>query len=191
MTALDALGKFAIIAIAKTTVESLASPESIATMGIAGIAKAIILTALIETAVAAAKGVISKSLDTGGFTGPGGKHEPAGIVHKGEWVSPAWMVNSPTLGPSIEALEYIRANNSPGYASGGGPGMTSAGSGGARSASALLGTDPELKSILSRVGHLLAKLDANGVNMKFGYIEADNVRKGLDKLSDIEDKVAM
>jgi hypothetical protein len=191
MTALDALGKFAIIAIAKTTVESLASPESIATMGIAGIAKAIILTALIETAVAAAKGVISKSLDTGGFTGSGGKHEPAGIVHKGEWVAPAWMLKSPTVGPSIEALEYIRTNNSPGYATGGGPGMNSAGYEGARSAAAIFGTDPELKALIReniRINKILAR---DGVNMKFGYIQADNVKKGLDKLGNIEEKVSM
>ena len=28
----------------------------------------------------------------GGYTGSGGKYEPAGIVHRGEWVAPKWMV---------------------------------------------------------------------------------------------------
>ena len=28
----------------------------------------------------------------GGYTGAGGKYEPAGIVHRGEWVAPKWMV---------------------------------------------------------------------------------------------------
>ena len=30
----------------------------------------------------------------GGYTGAGGKYEPAGIVHHGEWVAPKWMVQS-------------------------------------------------------------------------------------------------
>lgn len=50
----------------------------------------------------------------GGFTGPGGKYEPAGIVHKGEWVAPAWMVQK--YGPYFAQLEAIRKR---GYAAGG------------------------------------------------------------------------
>ncbi len=51
----------------------------------------------------------------GGFTGFGSKHEPAGIVHKGEYVIPAWMVEKyPRV---ITALEKIRRR---GYAEGGG-----------------------------------------------------------------------
>ncbi|OQY00182.1 MAG: hypothetical protein B6I26_08720 [Desulfobacteraceae bacterium 4572_130] len=50
---------------------------------------------------------------TGGYTGIGGKHEPAGIVHKGEYVIPAWMVKEyPEL---IKILEVKRR----GYAEGG------------------------------------------------------------------------
>jgi hypothetical protein len=33
---------------------------------------------------------------SGGYTGPGGKYEPAGIVHKGEYVVPANQVNQTT-----------------------------------------------------------------------------------------------
>ncbi len=47
----------------------------------------------------------------GGFTGDGQKDEVAGVVHKREWVAPQWMVDSPTSGPIIDALEFARRNN--------------------------------------------------------------------------------
>lgn len=52
----------------------------------------------------------------GGYTGVGGKYEPAGIVHKGEYVAPQHVVNSPTAQPHLRALENMRTR---GYADGG------------------------------------------------------------------------
>lgn len=52
----------------------------------------------------------------GGYTGHGGKYEPAGIVHKGEYVAPQNVVNSPIARPHIQALESMRLR---GYADGG------------------------------------------------------------------------
>jgi hypothetical protein len=52
----------------------------------------------------------------GGYTGSGGKYEPAGIVHKGEYVAPQHIVNSPVAQPHIQALESMRIK---GYADGG------------------------------------------------------------------------
>lgn len=49
------------------------------------------------------------SFDVGGYTGRGGKHEPAGVVHKGEWVAPKHMVDDPVYGPIIDFLEGQRA----------------------------------------------------------------------------------
>jgi len=50
----------------------------------------------------------------GGYTGYGNKYEPAGIVHKGEYVIPAWMTTKyPNL---VAVVEKIRAR---GYANGG------------------------------------------------------------------------
>jgi hypothetical protein len=50
----------------------------------------------------------------GGFTGEGGKYEPAGIVHAGEFVMPQEAVKA--LGvPFLEGLK----NGLPGYANGG------------------------------------------------------------------------
>lgn len=56
----------------------------------------------------------------GGYTGQGGKYEPAGIVHKGEYVVPKWQVESPKYKELVMALEYGRLR---GYATGGGVGF--------------------------------------------------------------------
>ena len=53
-----------------------------------------------------------KSYSDGGPTGDGGKYEPAGIVHKGEWVAPKWMIEHPQLGPHIAVLEAVRKRKS-------------------------------------------------------------------------------
>lgn len=51
----------------------------------------------------------------GGFTGFGGVLEPAGVVHKGEYVIPAWMVR--TMPEVVAWLEGVRRRR--GYAKGG------------------------------------------------------------------------
>lgn len=48
---------------------------------------------------------------TGGFTPKGGKYEPAGIVHKGEWVASQELLASPVARPVIEALDYAQRTN--------------------------------------------------------------------------------
>lgn len=52
----------------------------------------------------------------GGYTGDGGKYEPAGIVHRGEYVVPQNVVQNPTYTGHINALESARLG---GYAMGG------------------------------------------------------------------------
>lgn len=59
---------------------------------------------------------------SGGYTGDGGKYEPAGIVHKGEYVMPKSVVNEPGMLPLLERLKHTR-----GYASGGLVGSSSSG----------------------------------------------------------------
>jgi len=59
---------------------------------------------------------------TGGFTGKGGKYEPAGVVHKGEYVVPKSMVNQSTGLPYADALGRLVAGSAPSapsYAAGG------------------------------------------------------------------------
>jgi hypothetical protein len=54
---------------------------------------------------------------SGGYTANVGRNTPAGIVHGGEWVAPAWMVQDSKFSRAIESLEQARTNR--GYASGG------------------------------------------------------------------------
>lgn len=51
----------------------------------------------------------------GGYTGQGRKYEPAGVVHKGEYVTPKRIVESSAAQPHLRALESMRT----GYADGG------------------------------------------------------------------------
>lgn len=44
---------------------------------------------------------------SGGYTGPGGKYEPAGIVHKGEYVIPKQYVNQSTGTPDMAYMNKI------------------------------------------------------------------------------------
>ena len=44
----------------------------------------------------------------GGFTGPGGKYEPAGVVHRGEYVVPAHIVSDPKYSGHLSSLESAR-----------------------------------------------------------------------------------
>lgn len=57
---------------------------------------------------------------SGGFTGTGGKYEPAGIVHRGEYVVPKKDVNQRTGLPYADAMGRLqRGASGPGYAGGG------------------------------------------------------------------------
>lgn len=53
---------------------------------------------------------------TGGYTGAGGKYEPAGVVHRGEYVVPQHVMANPAYSGHISALESARLS---GYAAGG------------------------------------------------------------------------
>lgn len=116
LSILDVLEKQAI---AQATIASLASPESIATGGIAGAIKAGIIIGLIKAAFAAGKSAIAGlstkgSFAEGGYTGSGGKYEPAGVVHKNEYVIPSQLIAP--FAPQIAAIESARVG---GYAEGG------------------------------------------------------------------------
>lgn len=47
----------------------------------------------------------------GGFTKPGHRDEPAGIVHAGEWVASQKLLVSPVARPLIDALDYAQRTN--------------------------------------------------------------------------------
>lgn len=84
-----------------------------------------------STAAGYSADVLSKwqGFDDGGYTGPGGKYEPAGIVHGGEVVIRKEVVDQPGM------KEYLTRLNKRGYADGGYVGL----SGGSSSAPAAPG----------------------------------------------------
>ena len=47
----------------------------------------------------------------GGYTGSGGKYEPKGIVHAGEWVASQKLLANPQTAAIIQALDYAQKNN--------------------------------------------------------------------------------
>ena len=66
----------------------------------------------------------------GGYTGPGGRYEVAGVVHRGEYVVPAPIMDNPRVVDAVGTIEAIRRNKivgpgapvetpSAGYAEGG------------------------------------------------------------------------
>jgi hypothetical protein len=75
----------------------------VATLGPFGLAAGIALGAGIIAAFMGFKSAMG--FESGGYTGEGGKEEPAGIVHKGEYVVPQWIVKKhPEMVQTIEAV---------------------------------------------------------------------------------------
>lgn len=83
-----------------------AGPATLATIASAGVNAA---AAPFEIAAATAEVVGLGLFEKGGFTGQGGASDIAGLVHRGEYVIPAWMVNSPQFGPMLDSLEAARS----------------------------------------------------------------------------------
>ena len=83
-----------------------------ASLKIGGIAGLVQFATTLATGLAAVAQINGVGFASGGFTGEGGKYEPAGIVHKGEFVIPSHVVNA--YGPDYFASRYL-----PGYADGG------------------------------------------------------------------------
>lgn len=81
--------------------------KNVSTLGVAGLAKAAIESAAITAAFELAKGM-AQSFAAGGYTGDGGKYEPAGTVHRGEYVLPQEAVSNPAFAPLLNITEMAR-----------------------------------------------------------------------------------
>ena len=110
LIALNTLQGMVPVMVAQITGLSLASPESVATAGVAGLAKAALLTAALEAVIAGAKvAVNNKEFKTGGFTSPADSDSrPAGIVHANEWVASAPLLRNPETRRHIDYLENVQ-----------------------------------------------------------------------------------
>lgn len=63
---------------------------------------------LTQLAIANEQRKAVKNLWTGGFTEPGGKYDPRGIVHAGEFVASQESVNNPQIRPVLDALDMAQ-----------------------------------------------------------------------------------
>ena len=108
-----------IQAVAQTATNALNAYGSAAAVPVIGYILAPIAAAMAIAAGAIQIAAIKKQQQAseaqgyaeGGFTRPGGKYEPAGVVHAGEWVASQELVNSPTARPLIDALDYAQRTN--------------------------------------------------------------------------------
>jgi len=169
-------------------------------MGIFGTIAAVLIgvTGAVQVANAVAERNKVKSLAVGGYTGDGGKYEPAGIVHKGEYVIPQEGVNNPRLQPYINIFETARRNNSlsrldlspsaqslnrsGGFASGG---YASANSPGQITILPAGGTDPELKAAIIEFNKLIKK----GIPAYIPMFGNNSLSDGIDSVNKFNSKV--
>jgi hypothetical protein len=85
-----------------------------------------------------------RGFSAGGYTGAGGKYEPAGIVHRGEYVVPKSMVNQSTGLPYADALGRMMPSSA--------PSSSSYANGGFVSGGMMVSLSPEDRSLLRQVG---------------------------------------
>lgn len=100
---------------------------------------------------------ISSRFYTGGFTGSGGRLEPAGIVHRGEYVVPKNMVNQSTGTPKPEFLAQMQAMQ--GYFMGGFVG----GGGASFPDTMMVELSPYDRQLLEQAGNVQLRLDGRVV----------------------------
>jgi len=106
-------------AVAQTAQNALAAYGSAAAIPVIGYILAPIAAAAAIAAGAIQIAAIKKQQQeseaqgyaVGGFTPEGNENEPAGIVHKGEWVASQRLLRSPVARPMIEALDFAQRTN--------------------------------------------------------------------------------
>lgn len=111
-----------IQAVAQTATSALNAYSSAAAIPVVGWVMAPIAAAMAVAAGMMQVAAIKKQQQAseaqgyaeGGFTPAGGKYEPVGVVHAGEWVASQKLVNNPRTRPLIEALDYAQRNNTVG-----------------------------------------------------------------------------
>ena len=106
-------------AVAQTAIAAINAFSSAAAIPVIGIIMAPIAAAMAIAAGAIQIATLKKQRDaalaqgyaTGGYTRPGGKYEPAGIVHAGEWVASQELLANPTAAATIAALDEAQRTN--------------------------------------------------------------------------------
>ena len=92
----------------------------------------------------------------GGYTKPGGKYEPAGVVHAGEWVASQELLANPTAAATIAQLDQAQRTNTIGQLSKPAPVVSSAND---RSSGAIMTGDNGYQAPGVNVGESLDRLN--------------------------------
>lgn len=109
-------------AVAQTAMSAISAYSSAAAIPVVGFVMAPIAAAMAVAAGAIQIASIKKQQQAseatgymeGGFTKPGRKDEPAGIVHAGEWVASQDLLRNPQARAMIETLDYAQRTNTVG-----------------------------------------------------------------------------
>ncbi len=115
---------------------------------------------------------VSAAYSDGGYTGDGGKYEPAGVVHGGEFVLRKEVVQQPGM------KDYLSSLNKRGYADGGYVGLSSPAS--AAGATPASGTAPKVDIHIDSSGTSQATTDTAGLQQfgdEMGRIAASKYRE--------------
>ena len=130
----------------------------------------------VQIGIATAQYNLAKGYSKGGFTPKGGKDEPAGIVHKGEYVVPQWVLNTPQGMDYVNVLEAIRTNKATGYAAGGAVG-------GASSAASAPQINLQARTDNSALVPLLESIDRklNGVGLVYLNRQLKDLNANYDR----------
>lgn len=182
------LAGVAVKNVAKSQMESLATPDSVLTFGASGLARAAIMAGLITAALSAAKAGIKAAIrggdtdtsisssgstgsrvvlgySTGGHTGDGPAMEVAGVVHRGEYVVPKWQMSDPISFDYVRALENIRRTRTSAHPL---PGAGFAEGGYTTPPSSpnypVASESMQINRTMERMNRLLEKLDRQGVH---------------------------
>ena len=112
-----------------------------------------------------------RSFASGGYTGAGGKHQPAGIVHRGEYVVPSQYVNQSSGLPNANFLAQLQ-NGMRGYAQGGFVG------GGMGDGTMMVELSPYDRKLLSDAGNVQLRLNGKVVAEATNQNNYNEARRG-------------
>lgn len=118
----------------------------------------------------------------GGFTRPGEKYEPAGIVHAGEWVASQELLASPVARPVIEMLDRAQRTNTIGRLASTSSSRARRAAGAAAAAPVVLTESPELRAVIAR---LAQRLDEPFVTVN--TVSGDNgIKRAIDDYNKLQ-----
>ncbi len=93
------------------TMRAASIARNVGTLGLAGLAKAAIETALVKAAFEMAKAAVG-SFDVGGFTPTGPWDKPQGIVHSNEFVANRFATGNPNVLPVLNLIDEAQRSGS-------------------------------------------------------------------------------